>query len=65
MPGAILALLPKCPACVAAYVALGTGLSISMSSASLLRVSLAILSLSALAFVATQTILQTRKPRRN
>lgn len=37
LPTLILALLPKCPACFAAYLALGTGISVSVAAASFLR----------------------------
>jgi hypothetical protein len=37
LPTLILALLPKCPACFAAYIALGTGISLSVAAASILR----------------------------
>ena len=56
LPTAILALLPKCPACLAAYVLLWTGVGLSLSTAGIVRMALLVLSISALMFLAFKVI---------
>ena len=54
--GAGLALVPKCPACIAAYIALGTGIGVSMSTATYLRTILLTLFALSLLYLAARRI---------
>jgi hypothetical protein len=56
VPATALALMPKCPMCVAAYLALFTGIGISLPVAAAMRTTLVILCAASLAFMGARTI---------
>ena len=61
VPGALLALMPKCPMCLAAYVALCTGLTIPRSSAHILMRWLTVLCIGTLALCVVRLVLSCRQ----
>jgi hypothetical protein len=51
-------LMPKCPMCVVAYVAIATGAGISVSAAAELRVGVLVLCAIVILFVAAKALLR-------
>ena len=56
VPSVTLALLPKCPVCVAAYVAFATGIGISLPTATYLRAMLAVLCVASLVLITARRL---------
>src|SRR4051812_21781722 len=57
LPGALLTLMPKCPMCLAAYVALGTGFTMSGSSAHTLMRTLTAVCIGTLALYVVRRVI--------
>lgn len=64
LPGVLLAATPKCPMCVAAYVALATGVGLSAATASWLWAALLLLFAGSLAYAAVRTFCSFRAAAR-
>lgn len=58
VPGILLLLLPKCPVCLAAYLALGMGIGVSLATATYLRMVLVTLCVSALSYFVLNCVRQ-------
>lgn len=56
LPGALLVLMPKCPACMAAYIAMATGLGISLPAAANVRLMLITLCIASLSWLTLRTL---------
>jgi hypothetical protein len=56
LPSAILVLVPKCPACLAAHMMLWTGLGLSLSTATYLRWVLLFLCVASLLFLTVASL---------
>jgi hypothetical protein len=56
LPGIVLALMPKCPACIVAYAAISTGLGISLTAATYLWTGAIVLCVACIALFTTMAI---------
>jgi hypothetical protein len=56
VPSVTLALLPKCPACLVAYIALATGVGVSIATATYVQSGLLILCVGLLVYLAAKRI---------
>src|SRR5581483_7426081 len=60
MPGIVLTLIPKCPVCFAAYIALGTGIGLSLTTATYIRMVLILLCVWSLSYFGIKKFLEIK-----
>jgi hypothetical protein len=58
LPSVVMVLMPKCPACVVAYIAIATGAGISVSAAAHLRLLVLVLCVGVLVCMAAKPLLR-------
>ena len=63
VPGVVLALVPKCPACFAAWLALVSGAGVSTAMACNLRSALAVLCVASAAYALARLLVRVRRSR--
>ena len=61
LPAAMLVLVPKCPLCIMAYVALATGVGISVSTAAGARYAMIVSCIGLLVFMIVRSILRANQ----
>lgn len=64
VPGTLLAILPKCPICLAAYVAMGTGITLSGSSAKILMRVLTVVCIGTLTLLVARCVVSYSRSRK-